>query len=69
MAIPKLEDSLYPFLVQLKDKDVTNHIGQIYEDEEQGPERTHKRFFLVRQEGNRSVRRNMLHYNLDIGML
>ena len=25
-----------------------------------------KKFLLVRQEGNRSVRRNMSHYNLDM---
>ena len=30
-------------------------INQIYADGEQDPERTHKKFLLVRQEGNRSV--------------
>ena len=29
-------------------------------------ERTHKKFLLVRQEGTRSVRRNISHYNLDV---
>ena len=38
------------------------HINQIYEEGEQNPERTHKKFLLVRQEGNRSVRRQMSHY-------
>ena len=35
---------------------VSYHIGPIYEEEEQDPERTHKKFLLVRQEGNRSER-------------
>ena len=41
-----------------------NHIEQIIEEQE--PERTLKKFLIVRQEGNRSVKRNMLHYNLDM---
>ena len=47
-------------------QDVSYHINQIYADAEQDPERTLKKFLIVRQEGNRSVRRNMLHYNLDM---
>ena len=47
-------------------QDVSYHINQIYADGEQDPERTLKKFLIVRQEGNRSVRRNMLHYNLDM---
>ena len=47
-------------------QDVSYHINQIYAESEQDPERTHKKFLLVRQEGNRSVRRNMSHYNLDM---
>ena len=46
--------------------DVSYHINQIYAECEQDPERTHKKFLLVRQEGNRSARRNMSHYNLDM---
>ena len=42
------------------------HIRQIYEEGEQNPERTHKKFLLVRQEGNRSVKRQISHYNLDM---
>ena len=45
-------------------QDVSYHIKQIYADGEQEAERTHKKNLLVRQEGNRSVRRNMSHYNL-----
>ena len=53
-------------LFDASQQDVSYHIGQIYEDEEQDPERTHKKFLLVRQEGNRSVRRQISHYNLDM---
>ena len=53
-------------LFDASQQDVSYHINQIYADEEQTQERTHKKFLLVRQEGNRSVRRNMSHYNLDM---
>ena len=47
-------------------QDVSYHINQIYAEGEQDPERTRKNFLIVRQEGNRSVKRNMYHYNLDM---
>ena len=53
-------------LFDASQQDVSYHIGQIYEEGEQDSERTHKKFLLVRQEGNRSVRRQMSHYNLDM---
>ena len=53
-------------LFDASQQDVSYHINQIYGEGEQDPERTHKKFLLVRQEGNRSVRRNMSHYNLDM---
>ena len=53
-------------LFDASQQDVSYHINQIYAESEQDPERTHKKFLLVRQEGNRSVRRNMSHYNLDM---
>ena len=37
-------------LFDASQQDVSYHIGQIYEEEEQDPERTHKKFLLVRQE-------------------
>ena len=43
-------------LFDASQQDVSYHINQIYADGEQDPERTHKKFLLVRQEGNRSVR-------------
>ena len=53
-------------LFDASQQDVSYHINQIYAEGEQDPERTHKKFLLVRQEGKRSVRRNMSHYNLDM---
>ena len=53
-------------LFDASQQDVSYHIRQIYAEGEQDPERTHKKFLLVRQEGNRSVRRQMSHYNLDM---
>ena len=43
-------------LFDASQQDVSYHIKQIYADGEQDAERTHKKFLLVRQEGNRSVR-------------
>ena len=53
-------------LFDASQQDVSYHIKQIYADGEQDAERTHKKFLLVRQEGNRSVKRQMSHYNLDM---
>ena len=53
-------------LFDASQQDVSYHINQIYAEGEQNPERTHKKFLLVRQEGNRSVRRQISHYNLDM---
>ena len=52
-------------LFDASQQDISYHIKQIYTEGEQVPERTHKKFLLVRQEGNRSVKRQMSHYNLD----
>ena len=45
-------------LFDASQQDISYHINQIYDDGEQDPNRTHKKFLLVRQEGTRSVRRN-----------
>lgn len=47
-------------------QDVNHHIQQIYEDGELNKEATNKKYLLVQNEGNRQVRRNILHYNLDM---
>ena len=53
-------------LFDTSQQDLSYHIKQIYAEGEQDPERTHKKFLLVRQEGNRSVKRQMSHYNLGM---
>ena len=39
-------------LFDTSQQDVSYHIKQIYDEGEQNQERTHKKFLLVRQEGN-----------------
>ena len=53
-------------LFQTSQQDVSHHIQQIYADGELLAEATNKKYLLVRNEGNRSVKRNILHYNLDM---
>ena len=47
-------------------QNIALHIKNIYTDGELDENRTHKDFLLVRQEGNRKVQRNIVHYNLDM---
>ena len=47
-------------------QNISLHVGNIYEDNELGEEATRKKFFLVRQEGSRNVKREIDHYNLDM---
>ena len=47
-------------------QNIAGHIKNIYDQEELVENSTHKKFLLVRQEGNRQVKRNMDHYNLDV---
>ena len=47
-------------------QNIALHIKNIYADKELADEATHKRYLLVRQEGNRNVQRNIDHYNLDM---
>ena len=42
-------------LFDASQQDISYHINQIYDDGEQDPNRTHKKFLLVRQEGTRSL--------------
>ena len=53
-------------LFQASQQDVNHHIQQIYDDGELLKEATNKKFLLVRTEGNRTVKRNISHYNLDM---
>lgn len=47
-------------------QNVSLHISSIIDEGELSKEATHKYFLLVRQEGNRSVKRQIEHYNLDM---
>lgn len=47
-------------------QNISQHISNIYADEELDVEATHKKILLVRQEGNRKVNRDIDHYNLDM---
>jgi Virulence protein len=47
-------------------QNIAQHIQNIYADNELSDEATHKKFLLVRQEGNRNVQRNIDHYSLDM---
>ena len=47
-------------------QNIALHIKNIYADGELSEKRTYKDFLLVRQEGSRQVKRNIVHYNLDM---
>ena len=47
-------------------QNVSLHINSIIDEDELSKETTHKYFLLVRQEGSRSVKRQIEHYNLDM---
>ncbi|MCI9434142.1 MAG: virulence RhuM family protein [Bacilli bacterium] len=47
-------------------QNISSHIKNIYEDGELQDISTHKNFLLVQKEGNREVKRNIDHYNLDM---
>ena len=47
-------------------ENVVQHIRNIYQEAELQEERTCKNFLQVQTEGNRSVKRNIPHYNLDM---
>jgi hypothetical protein len=53
-------------LFQTTQQNISQHIQNIYEEEELTQEATHKKFLLVRQEGDRQVQRNIDCYNLDM---
>ena len=46
-------------------ENITMHLQNVFREEELEAEATSKDFLQVRQEGARSVRRNVVHYNLD----
>ena len=46
-------------------ENISMHISNIYKEKEL-PSSTNKKFLLVQKEGNRNVKRNIDHYNLDM---
>ena len=53
-------------LFQTTQQNISLHIQNIYGEKEMEENRTHKKYLLVRNEGNRSVKRSISHYNLDM---
>ena len=47
-------------------QNISLHIKSIYNDGELQENSTNKKFLLVQKEGNREVKRNIDHYNLDM---
>lgn len=47
-------------------QNIEQHIKNIYQDNELNEESTCKNFLQVQKEGNREVKRNIDHYNLDM---
>ncbi len=47
-------------------QNISQHIVSIYKDNELPMDSTNKKFLLVQNEGQRSVKRNIDHYNLDM---
>ncbi len=47
-------------------QNICQHIEGIYKHKELQSEATHKKFLLVQKEGNRDVKREVSHYNLDM---
>lgn len=45
--------------------ELSTHLRNVYESDELGEEATIRNFRIVRSEGNRSVSRDIAHYNLD----
>jgi hypothetical protein len=61
-----LEQTQIAMLFETTQQNISQHIKAILEEGELSHESTHKDFLLVRQEGKRSVRRQIEHYNLDM---
>ncbi len=61
-----LTQPLMAQLFQTTQQNVSQHIHNIYEEDELHQDATHKKFLSVRQEGARQVQRNLDFYNLDM---
>ncbi|MCP4235341.1 MAG: virulence RhuM family protein [Aestuariibacter sp.] len=61
-----LPQNLMAELFQTSQQNISQHISSIYEEGELVLEATHKKYLLVRKEGEREVNRDIDHYNLDM---
>jgi len=61
-----LTQPLMAELFQTTQQNISQHIQNIYEEEELDWESTHKKFLSVRREGNRNVSRELDFYNLEV---
>jgi len=61
-----LTQNLLAEMYQTSKQNISYHIKGIYEEGELDPEATVKKYLTVRQEGSRTVRRPIEHYNLDM---
>lgn len=52
-------------LFQVSVKTISEHLGNIFDEDEIDPERTIRKFRIVQTEGSRQVRRLIDHYHLD----
>jgi hypothetical protein len=59
-----LTQQLLADLFQTTQQNISQHVLNIYEEEELAPEATHKKYLSVRSEGNRQVKRLLDYYNL-----
>lgn len=59
-----LTQPLMAELFQTTQQNISQHVLNIYEEEELAPEATHKKFLSVRIEGNREVKLLLDYYNL-----
>ncbi len=60
-----LTQHLMAELFQTTQQNISLHIQNIFNEGELLPEATHKKYLLVRSEGNRDVKRQVDYYNLD----
>ena len=61
-----LTQPLMAELFQTTQQNISQHILNVYEEEELPPEATHKKYLSVRLEGKRQVKRLLDYYNLDM---
>lgn len=61
-----LTQQLMAELFQTTQQNISQHVLNIYEEEELAPEATHKKFLSLRSEGTRQVKRLLDYYNLDM---